>query len=122
MNRLLIILAVILILIILIFCKITKAEVYKITWYCACKKCCGKNAKGITAIGLPVKSGMIAVDKSIIPLGTIVIINGLGTYLAADTGSKIKGNRIDVFIKNHKLALKNGVQYREVEICHTKKQ
>ncbi len=39
---------------------------------------------------------VIAVDPNIIPLGTKVSIDGYGTYVAADTGGAIKGNRIDI--------------------------
>lgn len=39
---------------------------------------------------------VIAVDPSIIPLGTKVTVEGYGTYIAADTGGAIKGNRIDI--------------------------
>lgn len=39
---------------------------------------------------------VIAVDPNVIPLGTRVSIAGYGTYIAADTGGAIKGNRIDI--------------------------
>ncbi len=39
---------------------------------------------------------IIAVDPSVIPLGTLVEIPGYGIYRAADTGGAIKGNRIDI--------------------------
>ena len=48
---------------------------FKLTYYCACAKCCGK-ATGITASGARVAEGeTIAVDPSVIPYGTKVIIN-----------------------------------------------
>jgi len=39
-----------------------------------------------------------AVDKSIIPLGSMVNIAGMGTYEAKDTGGKVKGHIIDIYI------------------------
>lgn len=39
---------------------------------------------------------VIAVDPNVIPLGTRVEVEGYGTYVAADTGGDIKGNRIDI--------------------------
>lgn len=42
---------------------------------------------------------VVAVDPSVIPLGTKVEIEGYGTYIAADTGGAIKGNRIDIHFK-----------------------
>lgn len=88
---------------------------FKITHYCACKKCCGPNAQGITASGKKVEEGKtIAVDKSIIKLGSKVKIDGYGTYEAQDTGSAIKGNKIDVYVADHQRALQMGVVYKDV--------
>lgn len=84
------------------------------TSYCACKICCGHNAKGITASGLPVRVGMIAVDRRLIKLGTRVRI-GKKTYLAADTGSAIKGRRIDVYMSSHQAALAFGRKKMRIE-------
>ncbi len=41
---------------------------------------------------------VIAVDLSVIPLGSKVYVEGYGEAVAADTGGAIKGNRIDVFV------------------------
>jgi 3D (Asp-Asp-Asp) domain-containing protein/peptidoglycan hydrolase CwlO-like protein len=53
---------------------------------------------GTTATGLPVGPGIVAVDPTVIPLGTRMSIPGYGQGVAADTGGAIKGNRIDVWI------------------------
>lgn len=47
--------------------------------------------------GAPLTQGMVAVDPSIIPLGTRLYVDGYGPALAADTGSAIIGDRIDLF-------------------------
>ncbi|UUV47089.1 3D domain family protein [Bacillus phage vB_BanS-Thrax5] len=47
--------------------------------------------------------GIIATDPSVIPLNSIVEIEGLGTYIALDTGSAIQGNRIDILMANSNL-------------------
>jgi 3D (Asp-Asp-Asp) domain-containing protein len=52
---------------------------------------------GITATGKSVREGIIAVDPTIIPFGTKVEIKDMGEFVAEDCGSKIKGNRIDIF-------------------------
>ena len=92
-----------------------ETEIFCITAYCACEQCCGKT-DGITATGTVATEGRtIAVDPSIIPYGTEVIING-HTYIAEDCGGAIDGNRIDIFFDNHQEALNWGVQYLEVEI------
>jgi 3D (Asp-Asp-Asp) domain-containing protein len=41
---------------------------------------------------------VIAVDPSVIPLGSKVYVEGYGEAVAADTGGAIKGSRIDVFV------------------------
>lgn len=43
---------------------------------------------------------VIAVDPSVIPLGSYVEIPGYGIFRAADTGGAIYGNRIDVHLVN----------------------
>ena len=53
---------------------------------------------GRTASGLPVGVGVIAVDPSVIPLGTRVFVPGYGPAVAADVGSAIKGNIIDLWM------------------------
>ena len=53
---------------------------------------------GKTASGLPVGVGVIAVDPNVIPLGTRVFVPGYGPAVAADVGSAIKGNIIDLWM------------------------
>lgn len=51
-----------------------------------------------TALGidLRVNPRVIAVDPRVIPLGSLVEVQGLGVYVAGDTGGAIKGNIIDI--------------------------
>ena len=56
---------------------------------------------GRTATGRRAGYGIIAVDPRVIPLGTLVFVEGYGMALAADTGGAIKGNKIDVCIPDH---------------------
>lgn len=67
-------------------------------------------ADGITASGTIVRPGVVAVDPDIIPLGTKIIIEGMGTYVAEDTGGAIKGNRLDIYYESRKEAFEFGVQ------------
>lgn len=86
---------------------------YKLTAYCACVKCCGKE-DGITATGTVATQGRtIAVDPQKIPYGTEVLIDG-HVYVAEDCGGAIKGNRIDVYFDSHTEALEFGVRYMEL--------
>ena len=86
---------------------------YKLTYYCSCELCCDKET-GITATGTPVIEGQtIAVDASVIPYGTQVIING-HVFTAEDCGGAIKGNRIDIYVNDHNKALELGVDHADV--------
>lgn len=86
---------------------------FTITYYCACEICCNK-ADGITATGTPVIEGQtIAVDPSVIPYGTRVIIGG-HVFTAEDCGGAIKKNHIDVYVNSHEEALALGVTNEEV--------
>ena len=89
---------------------------FKLTAYCPCEKCCGEWADGITYMGTVATAGRtIAVDPSVIPLGSTVRING-HDYIAEDIGGAIKQNRVDVFFDTHQAALQFGVQYAAVAI------
>jgi resuscitation-promoting factor RpfB len=63
---------------------------------------------GITASGYNLKANpnakVIAVDPSVIPLGTKVYVEGYGYAIASDTGGAIKGNKIDVFFSSQSRA------------------
>jgi 3D (Asp-Asp-Asp) domain-containing protein/predicted nucleic acid-binding Zn-ribbon protein len=52
---------------------------------------------GHTSTGLPVGWGVVAVDPSVIPLGTRMTIPGYGEGVAADTGSAVRGAAIDLW-------------------------
>jgi 3D (Asp-Asp-Asp) domain-containing protein len=71
---------------------------------------CGRTASGVWPY-----EGVVAVDPRIIPLGSMVWLDGLGHFLAADTGSAIRGNRIDVFVTDYSRARSWGVQYLSAE-------
>ncbi|CAN5223226.1 hypothetical protein BH20ACI2_BH20ACI2_22560 [soil metagenome] len=57
--------------------------------------------RGKTAIGHGVRSGIIAADPRVLRLGSTVSVEGggyTGSYLVSDTGGKIKGKRIDIWM------------------------
>jgi 3D (Asp-Asp-Asp) domain-containing protein/predicted nucleic acid-binding Zn-ribbon protein len=57
----------------------------------------GYSLPGHTATGLPVGWGVVAVDPSLIPLGTRLTIPGYGPAVAADVGSGVSGTMIDLW-------------------------
>jgi uncharacterized protein YabE (DUF348 family) len=61
-----------------------------------------------TATGNNPAVGMVAVDPTVIPLGSKMYIEGYGYAWAADTGGAIKGNVIDVFLEEQSQCVKWG--------------
>ena len=83
--------------------------VFHITHYCQCSICCGPWANGITSTGVTATTNRtIAVDPTVIPYGSKVVINGQ-VYVAEDCGGAIKNNRIDIYMGSHAEALNSGV-------------
>ena len=73
---------------------------------------------GITAIGRPAGHGIVAVDPSVIPLGTRLFIPGYGFAIAGDTGGAIVGHRIDLGFDSYSDAMRFG--RREVTVYRLK--
>lgn len=75
---------------------------------------------GITKTGINLKSNpdlkVIAVDPKVIKLGTKVYVEGYGYAVAGDTGSAIKGNKIDVFYPTKSEAFKWGRKNVKIKI------
>jgi peptidoglycan DL-endopeptidase CwlO len=63
---------------------------------------------GTTASGIPVGWGVVAVDPSVIPMGTRMTIPGYGEGVAADTGSAVHGAIIDLWFPTTAQALQWG--------------
>lgn len=94
----------------------------EVTAYCPCQKCCGPQASGITASGLPVSHNggrFVAADTSILPFGSRVWIPGYhddNPVPVIDRGGAIKGNRLDVYFPSHQQALQWGRQWLLVAV------
>ncbi|RLL41694.1 DUF348 domain-containing protein [Oceanobacillus piezotolerans] len=80
-----------------------------------CDGCSGYTATGINLQANP-NAKVIAVDPSVIPLGTKVWVEGYGEAIAGDTGGSIKGNRIDVHVPSKSDAYGWGVRKVKVKI------
>lgn len=73
----------------------------------------------VTATGKSLSANVwkaVAVDTSVIPLGSTVYIEGFGTFTAEDVGGAINGNRIDVLVGSHAEADALGVQWAKVYV------
>ncbi len=88
---------------------------FTLTGYCSCRICCGSFSPEVrggeprTATGtVPVAGRTIAVDPSVIPYGTEVVIEGMGTFVAEDCGGQVNNNHIDVYFDTHEEALAFG--------------
>jgi 3D (Asp-Asp-Asp) domain-containing protein len=69
-------------------------------------------AWGITYTGVRARPGTVAVDPTVIPLGSRLRIDGLpGLYRAEDTGGGIRGAHVDVFMGSRWEALQFGRRY-----------
>lgn len=68
----------------------------------------GYSLRGRTASGIPTAPGVVAVDPSVIPLGTRLTIPGYGEGIAADTGGAVQGNTIDLWFPSTAQALQWG--------------
>ena len=81
------------------------------SWGCDCTGCTGITKSGT----VPQEGRTIAVDPSVIPLGTEVMFNG-EIYLAEDIGGAIKGNVIDLFYGTEQDSMNYGVQFHTVYV------
>ncbi len=63
-----------------------------------------------TATGMVAQRGVVAVDPSLIPLGTRLYIEGYGYAVAGDTGGSIQGRRIDLCYNDYGEAVQFGRQ------------
>ncbi len=96
---------------------INVSNVYKVTAYCPCSRCCGSYANGITAMGTTARAGHTIAAPSNFPFGTRIRMNG-HEYVVEDRGGAIKGNRIDLYVNTHAEALAWGVKYLTIEVLN----
>jgi len=80
------------------------------------------SATGLTATGINIKANpnmkLIAVDPSVIPLGSRVWVEGYGEAIAGDTGGAIKGHKIDVLMPSTAACLSWGRKTVKVVILN----
>lgn len=91
-------------------------ELYTVTAYCPCSKCCGRWSGGPTASGkMPVAGVTVAGPRSI-PFGTRVWIEGVGERVVQDRLARKYDGRFDVYFSSHAEALRFGNRTLKVRI------
>ncbi len=104
----------------------TNILIATLTAYCACKTCCGPNAKGITANGnKPIQGTTIAASR-IIPFGSKVIVpsgillssplQGSNNFTVQDRLAKRYDSRFDIYMSSHQKARDFGIRTGQVVI------
>ena len=94
----------------------------QVTAYCACKKCCGPKARGLTASGLPISYNggrFVAADAKLFKFGTELIVPGYADgqpVEVIDRGGAIKGHHIDIYFPTHEQAKEWGRKWIQVTV------
>ncbi|MER2007329.1 MAG: LysM peptidoglycan-binding domain-containing protein [Psychrobacillus sp.] len=81
----------------------------------SCEGCSGITSTGIDLNANP-NQKVVAVDPTVIPLGSKVWVEGYGEAIAGDIGGAIKGNKIDVYMPSYNDAINWGRQSVKVKI------
>ena len=74
-------------------------------------------SKGFITIGR-VEIFTVAADPRVLPMGSIIFIKGIGVGLVHDTGSAIKGNKLDICLRTMSEAMRFGRQIVEVFVLY----
>ena len=81
--------------------------------------------EGETKSGVQTRRGIVAADPSVLPIGTIVRVDGLkshnGRYIVQDTGRAIKGRELDIFMPDCGVAKRFGRQEARARIIRVGK-
>src|SRR5262245_54016145 len=78
-----------------------------------------------TATGTKVRRGIVAADPVVLPLGSVIHVRGLvggfdGVYTVADTGPKVRGRSIDIYMADCRAAVRFGRQQARVTVLRLK--
>ncbi|HVW08567.1 MAG TPA: 3D domain-containing protein [Bryobacteraceae bacterium] len=80
----------------------------------------GYSVSGVTAKGTSTHEGIVAADPSVLPLGSLIRVTGAGVYsgiyTVTDTGTKVQGGHIDIYMPGTKEATDFGRQTVYVRI------
>ena len=105
--------------------------------YCNCRYCCGwyyrkgvptvrgtgkRKAVGITSSGVRARTGTVAVDPRVYPVGTVFYVRGYGYAIAEDRGGAVRGKALELWFPSHATALRWGRKKSEVRIWYPKRK
>lgn len=80
---------------------------------------CDTKPGALTKAGTkPVPGFTAAADPRVLPLGSIVWIEGLGQRVVHDVGGKVRGRHLDLFVESCGEARRWGKQTRLVRVLH----
>lgn len=97
--------------------NVQTTQVFTITAYCGCVKCCGKwSAAHKTADGHTPKEGITCAASRSIPFRTKLSIDTVGTRIVQDRLAQKYDNRIDIYFEKHTEALKFGKKRLAVKV------
>jgi len=88
----------------------TDFEIFEATAYCDF---------GITRSGILVRRGMVAADPNILPIGSIVELEAgdySGIYVVLDTGTRVRGKSLDIYVSSREEAIQFGRQEVKVRV------
>jgi 3D (Asp-Asp-Asp) domain-containing protein len=75
---------------------------------------------GITRAGTRPHGGIVSADRAFLPLGTRIHITGAGVfsgiYLVTDTGAKVVGRHIDIYVPSPIVAKRFGTKLVSVSV------
>lgn len=93
---------------------------YNVSAYTAkCNGCSGITKTGKNVSNQSIDHRVVAVDPSVIPLGSLVEVEGMGTFTALDTGGAIKGNKIDILMQSKEKAYSFGRKDMKVRVLRS---
>ena len=95
--------------------RLSDLGIFRVTGYSDSERN-GTDGRGITKSGQKTRWGIVAVDPGVIPLGSRLLIEGMGSvvFTALDTGGGIVGRWVDIWFPSDWEALEHGVQHRAI--------
>jgi len=77
----------------------------------------------VTATGVAPTKNTVAADPAVLPLGSQIRLTGLdkrynGVYVVRDTGARVRGHRIDLYIRDCHEAVRFGLRSAKVTVLH----